>query len=356
MRLIHRSLSGLLLLTLAGGGYAVLPTASSQAAEWLAPAADERITADWVRDVAQELRKNRYKNVFMNQPFGCDQCRILHYLNNAAGALDNDEPKLAKSFVKRALRVLRDGKEEGWYGSADIRPIKRVIIQKADKAFKEAGAELAFSTPKNRRDERYARGDDPLFSRSGEDEAYGERTNRWPAYSGDDARDVREKRTRSERASRDRDKGRSRQAAREQDRVQDFYAQDWDQLGFGDESRENERSRSQTAMHDDRRQGHTFKRTVQKALDHAQKANEAGKQGDSEKLVQYSQKALDLAKEAQRAGHNERLNEGVYALGEAIEHGNKQETKDAREHVMHAIMKLSQSADLQIPEDAIPAS
>jgi len=110
-------------------------------------------------------------------------------------------------------------------------------------------------------------------------------------------------------------------------------------------------------MQDDRRQGHTFKRTVQKALDHAQKANEAGKHGDSEKLVQYSKKALDLAKEAQRAGHNERLNEGVYALGEAIEHGNKQETKDAREHVMHAIMKLSQSADLQIQEDATqPAS
>lgn len=343
MRLIHRSLSGLLLLTLAGGGYAVLPTASSQAAEWLAPAADERITADWVRDVAQELRKNRYKNVFMNQPFGCDQCRILHYLNNAADALDNDEPKLAKSFVKRALRVLRDGKEEGWYSSADIRPIKRVIIQKADKAFKEAGAELAFSIPKNRRDERYARGDDPLFSRSGEDEAYGERTNRWPAYREENARDVRQKRTRSERASRDRDEGRD-------------HTQDWDQLGFEDDSRGNRRSHSQTAMQDDQRQEQTFKRTVQKALDHAQKANEAGKHGNSEKLVQYSQKALDLAKEAQRAGHNERLNEGVYALGEAIEHGNKQETKDARDHVMHAIMKLSQSADLQIPEDAIPAS
>ena len=53
MRLIHRSLSGFLLLTLAGGGYAVLPTTSSQAAEWLAPAADERITADWVRGVAR---------------------------------------------------------------------------------------------------------------------------------------------------------------------------------------------------------------------------------------------------------------------------------------------------------------
>ena len=51
-----------------------------------------------------------------------------------------------------------------------------------------------------------------------------------------------------------------------------------------------------------------------------------------------------------RPGHNERLNEGVYALGEAIKHGQKGETKDAREHMMHAIMKLSQAAGLQVPE------
>lgn len=97
-----------------------------------------------------------------------------------------------------------------------------------------------------------------------------------------------------------------------------------------------------------------FQRAIKEALEYANKANEAGKNGNHQELVRQSQKALDLAKEAQRAGHNERLNEGVYALGEAIEHGQKQQTHDAREHVMHAIMKLSQSADLQIPEGAVP--
>jgi hypothetical protein len=33
--------------------------------------------------------------------------------------------------------------------------------------------------------------------------------------------------------------------------------------------------------------------------------------------------AMSKAKDAQKAGHNERLNEGVYALGEAIEHDKK---------------------------------
>ncbi len=93
-----------------------------------------------------------------------------------------------------------------------------------------------------------------------------------------------------------------------------------------------------------------FKNTVREALNHAMEAESAGKQGEAEALVTHGKKALDSAKRAQRSGHNERLNEGVYALGEAIEHGQKQQTADATEYMMHAIMKLSQSTGLQIPE------
>lgn len=42
--------------------------------------------------------------------------------------------------------------------------------------------------------------------------------------------------------------------------------------------------------------------------------------------------------------------QGWPSWGEAIEHGEKQQTTDATEHMMHAIMKLSQSVGLQIPE------
>ena len=42
--------------------------------------------------------------------------------------------------------------------------------------------------------------------------------------------------------------------------------------------------------------------------------------------------------------------QGCPSWGEAIEHGEKQQTVDATEHMMHAIMKLSQSVGLQIPE------
>lgn len=90
--------------------------------------------------------------------------------------------------------------------------------------------------------------------------------------------------------------------------------------------------------------------TVREAIKHARKAVNAGEKGDTTALVAHVQTALSKAKDAQRAGHNEYLNEGVYELGEAIEHGRKNHTEDATEHVRHAIMRLSQSANLQIPE------
>lgn len=93
-----------------------------------------------------------------------------------------------------------------------------------------------------------------------------------------------------------------------------------------------------------------FKHTLLEALKHAMEAESDGKQGKAEGLVTHAKQSLDSAKLAQRSSFNERLNEGVYALGEAIEHGEKQQTIDATEHMMHAIMKLSQSAGLQIPE------
>lgn len=90
--------------------------------------------------------------------------------------------------------------------------------------------------------------------------------------------------------------------------------------------------------------------TVREALDHAKRGVEAGQKDDSQALVSHAEKAMAKAKEAQSKGHNEYLNGGVHELGEAIEHGRKKQTKDATEHMMRSIMRLSQAADLQIPE------
>lgn len=89
--------------------------------------------------------------------------------------------------------------------------------------------------------------------------------------------------------------------------------------------------------------------TVGDALTHAKKAVDAGQQGDAKALISHAEKAIAKTKQAQAAGLNEYLNEGAYELGEAIEHGRKQETKDATAHMRHAIMRLSQAADMQMP-------
>ncbi|ALA58991.1 small metal-binding protein SmbP [Nitrospira moscoviensis] len=90
-----------------------------------------------------------------------------------------------------------------------------------------------------------------------------------------------------------------------------------------------------------------FKAVIEEALHHAYEADAAGAQGDGRGLKKHARKALEKAKEGQRAGHNEQLNDGVYALGDAIEHA-EHDTEDAVEHIKRAIMKLSQSADLQM--------
>jgi hypothetical protein len=92
-----------------------------------------------------------------------------------------------------------------------------------------------------------------------------------------------------------------------------------------------------------------FTQIIQEALRHAREADAAGTKGDAEALKKHAHKAIEKAKEGQRAGHNEKLNDGVYALGDAIEHAGEH-TKDATEHVKRAIMKLSQSAGLHVPE------
>lgn len=90
--------------------------------------------------------------------------------------------------------------------------------------------------------------------------------------------------------------------------------------------------------------------TVKEALEHAKKAVEAGQKDDTQALVGHAEKAMAKTKQAQSAGLNEYLNGGAHELGEAIEHGRKNHTKDATEHMRRAIMRLSQAADLQVPQ------
>ncbi len=211
MRFMPLSLSAPLALA----GLLFVAPIHGMAAEWLAPAADERISANWVKEVAKALKKDRYKNVFMNQPFGCDQCRILGYLNNAAEALDNDQPKLAKSFVRRALAVMNAGQEDGWYDPRDTQAVKHLIMRKASQGFREAGApQMAMTTPREQgRDPRYERGDEPLFGGPEFSERHPDTIDRWSGYTEGNRYGLTERLDRSRQGrSNDREAQRERSA------------------------------------------------------------------------------------------------------------------------------------------------
>lgn len=91
---------------------------------------------------------------------------------------------------------------------------------------------------------------------------------------------------------------------------------------------------------------------VNEAIKHAQEAELSAAKAN-EALLKHAELALEKAKEAQRKEPNERLNAGVFALSEAIEHGRKGEAQDAREHVRHAIIRLSQAMGTKLSEAGI---
>lgn len=124
---------GALAVLSAGAALTALPS-TAHAAQWLAPAAAEKIKARWVKEVDYELRSDQFKNIFINAPGGAPQAAILRYLNHAADALDAGNKEAAKDFVDQALGVVDNGIRKGWYSKSDVAPLRNMIVAKADKA------------------------------------------------------------------------------------------------------------------------------------------------------------------------------------------------------------------------------
>jgi hypothetical protein len=108
---------------------------SALAAQWLAPAASDHITADWVKQIEADLASKPYQQVFMGVPGDPPIPAVLHLLNNAAQALSNDNKPYAQLFVNDAIRVLDRGVNKGWYSAADIEPVETMIRTRAKAAF-----------------------------------------------------------------------------------------------------------------------------------------------------------------------------------------------------------------------------
>lgn len=116
-------------------GSSALGSANALAAQWLAPAAADHITAEWVKQIEADLGTKPFNQVFMGMPADPPIPAVLHLLNNAAHALQNDNQPYARLFVNDAIRVLDNGVNKGWYSATDIEPVKAMIQQRANAAF-----------------------------------------------------------------------------------------------------------------------------------------------------------------------------------------------------------------------------
>ncbi|MBX3335420.1 MAG: hypothetical protein KF876_14935 [Nitrospira sp.] len=127
-----RTLAGLAFIV----ALAVIPPGFGLAADWLAPASDQAVTAPWVKDIAAQLKEEPYRDVLANSLGEPPNPAVVRYLNNAAQAMQSSKNLLAQSYIDRALGVFDSGVQRGYYSRSDVEPVKQLIRGKAEAAMK----------------------------------------------------------------------------------------------------------------------------------------------------------------------------------------------------------------------------
>lgn len=119
----------------------------SLAADWLAPASDQAVTAPWVKDIAAQLESEPYRDVLANASGEPPHPVVVRYLNNAAQALQGGNKLLAQSYVDRTIGIFESGVQRGYYNRSDIEPIKNLIRERAKAAMKGEKIPVALEQP-----------------------------------------------------------------------------------------------------------------------------------------------------------------------------------------------------------------
>lgn len=114
-------------LVLLLGGMALAP-ASAEAAPWISRA--DSYAASWVKDIEQELFKQDYRPIFLNDP-RAPQASVLKLLNQAAMAFNEKNEALGEQFVREAIEVLETGAAKHYYERSEVEPLITFIKQHA---------------------------------------------------------------------------------------------------------------------------------------------------------------------------------------------------------------------------------
>ncbi len=115
---------------------AVIAPGFGLAADWLAPASDQAVTAPWVRHIAAQLEEEPYRDVLANASGEPPHPAVVRYLNSAAQALQAGNKLLAQSYVDRTIGIFESGVQRGYYGRSEVELIKQLIRERAEAAMK----------------------------------------------------------------------------------------------------------------------------------------------------------------------------------------------------------------------------
>ncbi len=121
-RSIHYSLKFVMLSLLVLG--MTLSPALAGAADWISE--EDAYAAPWVKTIEQELNKKDYRWVFANDP-RTPQASIIKFLNEAAKAYQAGNKMMGRQLVRRAITVLEEGVDKGYYSMPDLKPVLSAI-------------------------------------------------------------------------------------------------------------------------------------------------------------------------------------------------------------------------------------
>ena len=102
------------------------PLSAPNHLDWITIAAADTYHAPWVNDIEKELMKEQFRMLWLNDPRS-PQVAVMYLLDDAAKAQIDHSKAMAKDFVRRALNVLEEGIEKGYYSQSDINPIVSYI-------------------------------------------------------------------------------------------------------------------------------------------------------------------------------------------------------------------------------------
>jgi hypothetical protein len=101
-------------------------TTIAAADRWLPGAPADKPIAGWVVQIEKALANPEFRGVFLNDPRS-PVAPIMHLMNRAAKAQEDQNLEVARDLVRQALEVLDRGVQRGFYSRADIEPVKRSI-------------------------------------------------------------------------------------------------------------------------------------------------------------------------------------------------------------------------------------